>query len=241
MNHEVPAANRTAAVCTRSSSFQFRHILHDLLAKGLAELRPRRFLPGSSCTCDCTWGVKLIVEPVASLSPLHLRSRRGFDRRVAQLPWLQPVTWTSAHAAASEMGWSQTGSAFHVPWPNCMEANGTFGTASIRRNTSTAKQTTFSFSHRQWIGARRKDSTWCFLSATRFQVSRGGHRRELRTHRSSSEDVPRSRSEIRRRCAWKKKAELLAGAKGFRPTKLDHEAFGLGMVEALMSGHARDL
>ncbi len=34
----------------------------------------------------------------------------------------------------------------------------------------------------------------------------------------------------------KEKAELLAGAKGFLfPTKLD-EAFGLGMVEALMSG-----
>ncbi len=240
-DHEYPAANSNGSgLHPKKFPSGSGYILHDLLAKGLAELGHDVFYLVRRSHADATSGVKLIFEPVRDVDILHTISgrdaalieeskkpwvatchmderTRGRDRDTVTQDWIY-VSRTLAQLHGSE----------RYVWNGIDPAEYIY---------SEAKDDYFLFmSTMDWGTQKGLDVVLSLSKQLGFKLVVAGtgesYERIAKVQEMCDEAGAKYVGDVR----GTEKAELLAGAKGFLfPTKLD-EAFGLGMVEALMSG-----
>ena len=245
-DHQYPAANGNGSgLHPKKFPSGSGYILHDLLARGLAELGHEVFylVRRSDNSSSAPQGIRLVYEPAIDADVLHTISgrdaalihewesrgkpwvatchmderTRGRDRGAVTPNWIY-VSKTLALLHGSE----------RFVW------NGIDASEYIYRET---KDDYFLFmSTMDWGTQKGLDTVLALAKRVGFKLVVAGtgesYERIEKVQKMCSDVSARYVGDVRGR----EKAELLAGAKGFLfPTKLD-EAFGLGMVEALMSG-----
>ena len=220
------------------------YILHDLLAKGLGELGHEVFyLVRGTINSSASTGITLVHEPVSDADVLHTISGRDTalirEWETRAKPWVAtchmderargrdrgPTTsnWIYVSKTLAQLHGSE-----RYVW------NGVDPSEYIYSET---KDDYFLFmSTMDWGTQKGLDTVLALAKKVGFKLVVAGtgesYERIERVQQLCNEVGARYVGDVR----GKEKAELLAGAKGFLfPTKLD-EAFGLGMVEALMSG-----
>jgi glycosyltransferase involved in cell wall biosynthesis len=245
-NHHYPAANgKGSGLHPKKFPSGSGYILHDLLARGLAELGHEVFYlvrqtPNGS---SVPRGIKLVCEPVAHADVLHTISGRDTDLiaewEARGKPWVA-TCHLDEHTRGRDRGpvtsnWiyvSKTLAQLHgskrYVW------NGVDPADYIYRSS---KDDYFLFmSTMDWGTQKGLDIVLSLAQRVGFKLVVAGtgesYARVENVQQMCREAGATYVGDVRGR----EKAELLAGARGFLfPTKLD-EAFGLGMVEALMSG-----
>lgn len=219
-------------------------LLQDLLVKGLAELGHEVFYHLRKGTGKALpAGVTLISEPGVEVDVLHTISDRDEDlvaeRQASRKPWV-----TTCHIDAKAFGkeretttenWifvSRTLAELHQR--NRYVLNGIDPAEYI---FSESKDDYFLFmSTMNWGMKKGLDVALCLSNQLGFKLVVAGTGQDYESINRVTEMCTKIDAKYVGDVRGKEKAELLAGAKGFLfPTKLD-EAFGLGMVEALMSG-----
>jgi glycosyltransferase involved in cell wall biosynthesis len=249
-DHEYPAANSNGSgLHPKKFPSGSGYILHDLLAKGLAELGHevlylvRRSAKGLSSTASLPSGIKLIFEPVNDADVLHTISGRDAaliaEWESRRLPWV-----ATCHMDEQARGRERA----------TTTANWIFVSRTLARLHGRDRYVWNGVDPAEYIYSETKDDYFLFMSTMDWGTQKGldtvlslaqevGFKLVVAGTGESYERIERVQQMCREIGAeyvgdvrGKEKAELLAGAKGFLfPTKLD-EAFGLGMVEALMSG-----
>lgn len=218
--------------------------IQDLVAKGLAELGHEVFyvLPKGAAR-PLPPGVTLASEPRGDVDIIHTLTFRdeGLSQEMQALgkPWV-----TTCHLDLKARGWERTPTT----------ANWIFVSQTLARLHNRNRYVLNGIDPAEYIYSESKDDYFLFMSTVDW-----GTRKGLDTVLSLSKQLgfklvvagtgtePESINRVAEMCRevgaryvgdirGRAKAELLAGAKAFLfPTKVD-EAFGLGMVEALMSG-----
>lgn len=240
-DHEYPAANPNGSgLHPKKFPSGSGYILHDLLAKGLAELGHEVFYLVRRSHAGATSGVNLIFEPVHDVDILHTISGRDAALiEESQKPWVatchmdertrgrerDPVTqnWIYVSRTLAQLHGSE-----RYVWNGIDPAEYSY---------SESKDDYFLFmSTMDWGTQKGLDVVLSLSKQIGFKLVVAGtgesYERIAKVQEMCDEAGAKYVGDVR----GKEKAELLAGAKGFLfPTKLD-EAFGLGMVEALMSG-----
>jgi glycosyltransferase involved in cell wall biosynthesis len=243
--HRYPAAE---AVGTGLSPRPFPSgsgfFIHDLVAKGLAELGHDVFyvLPKGAAQ-PLPPGVTLVSEPRGDVDIIHTLTFRdeGLSPEMQALgkPWV-----TTCHLDLQARGWKR---------PPAM-ANWVFVSRTLAQLHGRTRYVLNGIDPAEYVYSESKDDYFFFMSTADWGTQKG-----LDVVLSLSKQVgfklvvagtgrePESINRVADMCReigaryvgdvrGTEKAELLAGAKAFLfPTKVD-EAFGLGMVEALMSG-----
>src|SRR5688572_26162493 len=240
-DHEYPAANPNGSgLHPKKFPSGSGYIIHDLLAKGLAELGHDVFYLVRRSHASAPSGVKLIFEPVRDVDILHIISGRDAALIAeSQKPWVatchmdertrgrerDPVTqnWIYVSRTLSQLHGSE-----RYVWNGIDPAEYIY---------SESKDDYLLFmSTMDWGAKKGLDVVLSLAKRLGFKLVIAGtgesYERIAKVKEMCDEVGAKYVGDVR----GKEKAELLAGAKGFLfPTKVD-EAFGLGMVEALMSG-----
>ena len=218
--------------------------IHDLIAKGLAELGHEVFyLLRSGAQGPLPPGVKAVAEPVWDADILHTIS--DFDKALVAewqargRPWVATChidmrTRGLAQSVSTE-NWifvSRTLARLHGRTRYVL--NGVDPAACIYSENKT--DYVMFMSSMDWEMQKGLDIALSLAARFRFRLVVAGtgnnYKRILRVETLCRQIGARYVGDVR----GKRKAELLAGAKAFLfPTRVD-EAFGLGMAEALMSG-----
>ena len=243
-DHEYPAANHNGSgLHPKKFPSGSGYMLHDLLAKGLAELGHEVFYLVRRSTAIAPRGMTVIHEPIADADILHTISGRdapliaNYESRGK--PWISTCHMDERTRGRERdpftQNWiyvSRTLAQLHdsdrYVW------NGIDPAEYIYRET---KDDYFVFmSTMDWGTKKGLDTVLSLAKTVGFKLVVAGtgesYERIEKVQEMCREVGAQYVGDVRGR----EKAELLAGAKGFLfPTKLD-EAFGLGMVEALMSG-----
>ncbi len=218
--------------------------IHDLLAKGLAELGHEVFyLLPRGASRPLPRGVQLVSQPVWDADVLHTISDRDDALveawRERNRPWV-----TTCHMDMRTRGFAQRPTTENWIFVSRTLArlhgrtryvlNGVDPAACIY---STTKRDYFFFmSSMDWEMKKGLDIALSLAARFRFKLVVAGtgnnYKRIVRIESLCRQIGAHYVGDVRGR----RKAELLAGAKAFLfPTRVD-EAFGLGMAEALMSG-----
>jgi glycosyltransferase involved in cell wall biosynthesis len=248
-DHEYPSSNGYGSgLHPKAFPSGSGYILHDLLAKGLAELGHEvsylvRRLRENFSADSVPSGIKLVFKPDFDADVLHTISGRDAalieEWETRTKPWVatchmdeQTRGRERAHSTRNWIFVSQTLAQLHgrdrYVW------NGIDPSEYIYSET---KDDYFLFmSTMDWGTKKGLDTVLSLAKQLGFKLVVAGtgesYERIAQVQGMCRTVGARYVGDVRGR----EKAELLAGAKGFLfPTKLD-EAFGLGMVEALMSG-----
>jgi glycosyltransferase involved in cell wall biosynthesis len=218
--------------------------IHDLIAKGLAELGHEVFyLLPNGAQGPMPLGVQLVSQPVWDADILHTIS--DFDKpllaewQARDRPWVSTChidmrTRGLAQSVSTE-NWifvSRTLARLHGRTRYVL--NGVDPAACIY--SATKAEYVMFMSSMDWEMKKGLDIALSLAARYRFKLVVAGtgnnYKRILRVQTLCRQIGAHYVGDVRGR----KKAELLAGAKAFLfPTRVD-EAFGLGMAEALMSG-----
>ena len=248
-DHEYPSSNgHGSGLHPKAFPSGSGYILHDLLAKGLAELGHevsylvRRLRPNFSADA-VPRGIKLVFEPDFSADVLHTISGRDAaliaEWEARAKPWV-----ATCHMDEQTRGRERGPST----------QNWIFVSQTLARLHGHDRYVWNGIDPAEYIYSETKDDYFLFMSTMDWGTKKGldivlsmakqlGFKLVVAGTGESYERIAQVQEMCRRVGAryvgdvrGREKAELLAGAKGFLfPTKLD-EAFGLGMVEALMSG-----
>jgi glycosyltransferase involved in cell wall biosynthesis len=218
--------------------------IHDLLARGLAELGHDVFylLPGGADQA-LPHGVTLISEPRYDVDLLHTISTQDHD--LVQKMQSRGRHWvTTCHLDLRVRGKER--SPITESW--------IFVSQTLAQSHGSSRYVLNGLDPADYIYSETKDDYFLFMSAMDWGIEKGldvalslsrqiGFKLVVAGTGSDYEIINRVGEMCQQSGAkyvgdvkGREKAELLAGAKAFLfPTKLD-EAFGLGMVEALYSG-----
>jgi glycosyltransferase involved in cell wall biosynthesis len=244
-SHRYPAL-RDAGSGLRPREFPSgsAQLIHDLIARGLAELGHEVFyLLRNGADKPLPAGVALVSEQVADADILHTISDRSEETMREQRRWLK--SWvTTCHIDARTIGEEREPSV----------ENRIFVSRTLAAMHDSHRYVLNGIDPSEYIFSETKDDYFFFMSTVNWGVRKGldvalslskriGFRLVVAGTGRDYESINR----VAGMCAeagaryvgdvrGAEKAELLAGAKGFLfPTRVD-EAFGLGMAEALMSG-----
>ena len=240
-DHEYPAANSNGSgLHPKKFPSGSGYILHDLLAKGLAELGHDVFYLVRRSHADATSGVKLIFEPVRDVDILHTISGRDAALiEESKKPWV-----ATCHMDERTRGRDR----------DTVTQNWIYVSRTLAQLHGSERYVWNGIDPAEYIYSEAKDDYFLFMSTMDWGTQKGldvvlslskqlgfklvvagtgeSYERIAKVQEMCDEAGAKYVGDVR----GTEKAELLAGAKGFLfPTKLD-EAFGLGMVEALMSG-----
>ncbi len=219
-------------------------VVHDLLAKGLAELGHDVFyLLRNGADQPLPNGVKLVTEPARDAQVLHTIAYRDEDM-IREKHWGSKPWVTTCHLDLRSRGEQR------APTTD----NWIFVSRTLARLHGRNRYVLNGIDPSQYIYSETKDDYFLFMSTMDWGIKKGldvvlslsrevGFKLVVAGTGTNYESIDRVAQSCRRAGAeyvgdvrGRAKAELLAGAKAFLfPTKVE-EAFGLGMVEALMSG-----
>jgi glycosyltransferase involved in cell wall biosynthesis len=218
--------------------------IHDLLAKGLAELGHEvTYVLPKGADKPLPPGVTLASEPRGDVDIIHTITFRdeGLSQEMQALgkPWV-----TTCHLDLKARGWERA--------PTM--ANWIFVSRTLAELHGRSRYVLNGIDPSEYIYSESKDDYFFFMSTADWGTRKGldvvlslsqqiGFKLVVAGTGTDLDSVNRVAAMCREVGAryvgdvkGREKAGLLAGAKGFLfPTKVD-EAFGLGMVEALMSG-----
>jgi glycosyltransferase involved in cell wall biosynthesis len=218
--------------------------IHDLLAKGLAELGHEViYVLPKGADKPLPPGVTFASEPPGDVDIIHTITFRdeGLSQEMRALgkPWV-----TTCHLDLRARGWERA----------TTMANWIFVSRTLAELHGRSRYVLNGIDPSQYIYSESKDDYFFFMSTADWGTRKGldvvlslsqqvGFKLVVAGTGADFESVNRVAAMCREVGAryvgdvkGREKAELLAGAKGFLfPTKVD-EAFGLGMVEGLMSG-----
>ena len=245
-DHEYPSSNgHGSGLHPKAFPSGSGYILQDLLAKGLAELGHEvlylvRSLRENSLRPN---GIKLIFEPVFDADVLHTIS--GRDAALIKEWEARGKPWVATCHMDERTRGRKRGHSTH---------NWVFVSQTLALLHGHDRYVWNGIDPGEYIYSETKDDYFLFMSTMDWGTKKGldivlsmakqlGFKLVVAGTGESYERIAHVQEMCRKVGAryvgdvrGKEKAELLAGAKGFLfPTKLD-EAFGLGMVEALMSG-----
>jgi glycosyltransferase involved in cell wall biosynthesis len=220
------------------------YMIHDLLAKGLAELGHDVFyLLRNGAVKPLPPGVKLVSKIPVDAHVLHTHAQHDDDlikeRKWGRKPWV-----TTCHLDLASRGHQRSPTGLNwifvsrtlaqLHGRNRYVLNGIDPSMYIFSET---KDDYFLFmSTMDWGTKKGLDVVLSLAAALGFKLVVAGSGRDYESIERVAEMCRRVNAVYVGDVKGTKKAELLAGARAFLfPTKVD-EAFGLGMVEALMSG-----
>lgn len=219
-------------------------LIHDLIVKGLAELGHEVFcLLRGGADKPPPEGVTLVSEPTLDVDVLHTISDRDQDlvreRESRRMPWV-----TTCHLDPKARGMERTPAT----------ENWIFVSRTLAQLHGRDRYVLNGVDPSEYIFSESKDDYFLFMSTMDWGLAKGidvalslsarlGFALVVAGTGRDHESISRVAEMCREVGATyvgdvrgKVKAELLAGARALLfPTKLN-EAFGLGMVEALMSG-----
>jgi len=247
----ISSSHRYPAFCEKGSGLLPKPVpsgsgflIHDLLVKGLAELGHEVFyLLRKGADKPMPDGVILITEPGVEVDVLHTISDRDEDlieeRQSRHKPWV-----TTCHLDPRALGLER----------GPTTENWIYVSRTLAEIHGRSRYVLNGIDPSEYIFSESKDDYFLFMSTMNWGVKKGldvalslsgrlGFKLVVAGTGQDHESINRVAdmcSKIGARYVGdvrgEQKAALLAGAKGFLfPTKVD-EAFGLGMVEALMSG-----
>ena len=240
-DHEYPAANPIGSgLHPKKFPSGSGYILHDLLANGLAELGHDVFYLVRHAHAPAPPGVKLIFSPVKDVDILHVISGRDAALIAeSRKPWV-----ATCHMDDRTRGRER----------DPIVQNWIYVSRALAQLHGSERYVWNGIDPAEYIYSETKDDYFLFMSTMDWGTKKGldtvlslskqlGFKLVVAGTGESYERIAQVQEMCREAGAnyvgdvrGKEKAELLAGAKGFLfPTKID-EAFGLGMVEALMSG-----
>jgi glycosyltransferase involved in cell wall biosynthesis len=220
------------------------YLVHDLLARGLAELGHDVFyLLRRGADRPPPPGVTLVSKPIEDEDILHIISDRDEqlveEREASHKPWV-----ATCHLDLRARGLERS----------VATKNWIFVSRTLARLFGCDRYVWNGIDPEEYIFSEVKDDYLIFMSTMDWGTQKGldvvlslserlGFKLVVAGTGESYERIANVQEMCRKVKATyvgdvrgKEKAELLAGAKAFLfPTKVD-EAFGLGMVEALMSG-----
>ena len=240
-DHEYPAATLNGSgLHPKKFPSGSGYILHDLLAKGLAELGHDVFYLVRRAHADAPSGVNLVFEPVRDVDILHTISGRDAALIAeSKKPWV-----ATCHMDDRTRGRER----------DSVMQNWIYVSRTLAQLHGSERYVWNGIDPAEYIYSEAKDDYFLFMSTMDWGTQKGldvvlslskqlgfklivagtgeSYERIAKVQVMCDEAGAKYVGDVRGR----QKAELLAGAKGFLfPTKID-EAFGLGMVEALMSG-----
>lgn len=245
-DHQYPASNgHGSGLHPKKFPSGSGYTLHDLLAKGLAELGHQvLYLVRETINDSSTpHGITLIYEPVLHADVLHTISGRDAelirDWEARGKPWV-----ATCHMDERTRGRDR----------GPLKPNWIYVSKTLAQLHGSERYVWNGVNPDEYIYSETKDDYFLFMSTMDWGTQKGldtvlalarkvGFKLVVAGTGESYERI----EEVQQLCRevgasyvgdvrGKQKAELLAGARGFLfPTKLD-EAFGLGMIEALMSG-----
>ena len=240
-DHEYPAANPNGSgLHPKKFPSGSGYILHDLLAKGLAELGHDVFYLVRRSHADAPAGVNLIFEPVQDVDILHIISGRDAALiEESQKPWV-----ATCHMDDRTRGRER----------DRVTQNWIYVSRTLAQLHGSERYVWNGIDPAEYIYSEAKDDYFLFMSTMDWGTQKGldvvlslskqmcfnlvvagtgeSYERIAKVQEMCDEAGAKYVGDVR----GKEKAELLARTRGFLfPTKVD-EAFGLGMVEALMSG-----
>ena len=240
-DHEYPAGNTIGSgLHPKKFPSGSGYILHDLLAKGLAELGHDVFYLVRSAHAAAPPGVQLILSPVQDVDILHIISGRDAALiEQSRKPWV-----ATCHMDDRTRGRER----------DPITQNWIYVSRTLAQLHGSERYVWNGIDPSEYIYSETKDDYFLFMSTMDWGTKKGldvvlslskqlGFKLVVAGTGESYERIANVQEMCREAGAkyvgdvrGKEKAELLAGARGFLfPTKID-EAFGLGMVEALMSG-----
>ena len=248
-DHEYPSSNgHGSGLHPKAFPSGSGYILHDLLAKGLAELGHEvsylvRRLREDFSADSVPSGIKIVFEPDFEADVLHTIS--GRDAALVEEWEARAKPWVATcHMDEQTRGRERALS----------NRNWIFVSETLARLHGRDRYVWNGIDPNEYIYSETKHDYFLFMSTMDWGTKKGldivlsmakllGFKLVVAGTGESYERIEQVQEMCRSVGAryvgdvrGKEKAELLAGAKGFLfPTKLD-EAFGLGMVEALMSG-----
>ena len=240
-DHEYPAANpHGSGLHPKKFPSGSGYILHDLLARGLAELGHDVFYLVRRAHAIAPPGVQLILSPAQHVDILHVIS--GRDAALIEdshKPWV-----ATCHMDDRTRGRER----------DPVMQNWIYVSRTLAQLHGSDRYVWNGIDPAEYIYSETKDDYFLFMSTMDWGTKKGldtvlslskqlGFKLVVAGTGESYERIAKVQEMCREAGAkyvgdvrGQEKAELLAGAKGFLfPTKID-EAFGLGMVEALMSG-----
>ena len=248
-DHEYPSSNgHGSGLHPKAFPSGSGYILHDLLAKGLAELGHEvsylvRRLRADFSENEVPPGIKLVFAPDFTADVLHTISGRDAaliaEWEARAKPWVA-TCHMDEQTRGRERGHSRQNWIFvsqtlaHLHGQDRYVWNGIDPAEYIYSET---KKDYFLFmSTMDWGTKKGLDIVLSMAKQLGFKLVVAGTGESYERIAQVQEMCRRAGARYVGDVRGREKAELLAGAKGFLfPTKLD-EAFGLGMVEALMSG-----
>lgn len=220
------------------------YLVHDLLARGLAELGHDVFyLLREGATAPLPAGVTLVSDPIPDADILHTVAYHDEDlsaeKQSSQTPWV-----TTCHLDLEARGKERSQTT----------DNWIFVSQTLAHLHGSRRYVLNGIDPEEYIYSESKDDYFLFMSAMDWGMEKGLEAVLDLSHRIGFElvvagtaldyeiinNVTGMCSKVNARYVGdvrgNEKAELLAGARGFLfPTRVN-EAFGLGMVEAMMSG-----
>jgi glycosyltransferase involved in cell wall biosynthesis len=220
------------------------YLIHDLMARGIAELGHEVFyLVRRGAEKTPPPGVTLVSNPIPDADILHIISDRDAEliaeREASRKPWV-----ATCHLDLKARGLARSVST----------ENWIFVSRTLAQLFGRDRYVWNGIDPDEYIFSEAKDDYLLFMSTMDWGTQKGldvvlslserlGFKLVVAGTGESYERIAGVQEMCRKINAsyvgdvrGKEKAELLAGAKAFLfPTKVD-EAFGLGMVEALMSG-----
>ena len=244
-HHKYPASDKIGSgLHPKAFPSASGYILQDLLVKGLAELGHDVFyLVRQAANGSAPPGVTLVFEPRSDVDILHTISDRHVDLaeewQSRNQPWV-----TTCHLDERARGRKRA----------TTTDNWIFVSRTLAQLHGHDRYVWNGIDPAEYIYNESKDDYFIFMSTMDWGTQKGldtvlslskqmGFKLVIAGTGENYERIARVQEMCREVDATyvgdvrgREKAELLAGAKGFLfPTKVD-EAFGLGMVEALMSG-----
>lgn len=220
------------------------YLVHDLMVRGLAELGHEVFyLLRNGCDQPLPAGVTLATEPTPDVDILHTISGRDEDlvrpRAACHQPWV-----TTCHLdprargedrAQTTANWIFVSRTFAQLYDSDRYVLNGIDPAEYIFSESKDDYLLF-MSTMDWGNAKGLDVVLSLSSKLGFKLVVAGTARDHECINRTAEMCREVGADYVGDVRGKAKAELLAGARALLfPTKLD-EAFGLPMVEALMSG-----
>lgn len=245
-DHQYPASNgHGSGLHPKRFPSGSGYILHDLLAKGLAELGHEVFylVRETANGALAPDGITVTHEPVFHADVLHTIS--GRDNSLIREWEARCKPWVATcHMDERTRGRDR----------GPITSNWIYVSKTLAQLHGSERYVWNGVDPDEYIYSETKDDYFLFMSTMDWGTQKGldtvlalarkmglklvvagtgeSYERIEKVHQMCRAAGARYVGDVR----GKEKAELLAGAKGFLfPTKLD-EAFGLGMVEALMSG-----
>jgi glycosyltransferase involved in cell wall biosynthesis len=248
-DHEYPSSNgHGSGLHPKAFPSGSGYILHDLLAKGLAELGHEvsylvRRLRENFSADSVTNGIKLIFEPDFEADVLHTIS--GRDAALIEQWEARAKPWVATcHMDEQTRGRERAHST----------RNWIFVSQALAQLHGRSRYVWNGIDPSEYIYSETKDDYFLFMSTMDWGTKKGldivlsmAKQLGLKLVVAGTGESYERIAQVQEMCLrvgaryvgdvrGKEKAELLAGAKAFLfPTKLE-EAFGLGMVEALISG-----